>query len=219
MALVPKVGLGRKFGIGAGRRRLGVCSHECVAPNGAHVFGSAMNLRIHTLVAGAAILVVGGIELGRCVSGPRVSTAERHGLAADSSISNPPRGGGADPLPPRALGEPSRVRTAEQYAARFASEAKDATWAPAAEHLARVRLQDVLRDGSILHSVECKTSMCRIESEHKSETIHQAFLRAAFVDAPRPWNGALFIAPSEGQQAMRVLFIWREGYDPPSTTN
>jgi hypothetical protein len=177
-----------------------------------------VNLRIHTLVAGAAILIVGGVELDRCVTGARVSAAERRGLMTDYSISNQSRGGGADALPPRAAIEPSPVPPAEQYAAKFASESKDLGWAPTAEHLARVRLQDLLRDGSILHSVECKTSMCRIESEHKSETIHQAFIRAAFVNAPRPWNGALFVAPSEGPQSVRVLFMWREGYDFPSLT-
>lgn len=120
---------------------------------------------------------------------------------------------------------PSRLQaplSLNEYGARCASalhaEAPDEGWAKGAGQLIKKRLAPVLtKTNSELSSIECRRSMCRIESKHGSLKDRDAYLKKGLADpSTKIWNGDVFVPPAEkGHELMSVAFIAREGYQLP----
>ncbi|HEY2514502.1 MAG TPA: hypothetical protein VGI39_26740 [Polyangiaceae bacterium] len=133
-----------------------------------------------------------------------------------------PRGPGAAPS-----GNPSQARTAtsasmrDHYQLAFERESREGTWADSAERLAEDRLKALLPPTSAVRAVECRASMCRLETSHADRPTYQAFLHAAFLGpSPGIWNAAQFstrLDPQADGGPLRVVsYLAREGRSLPS---
>jgi hypothetical protein len=103
----------------------------------------------------------------------------------------------------------------------FSAQRVDASWAGTAQNLASERLRATLPEGSEVRSVECRASLCRIETSHTDEQRYESFVRQTFLDPKTQlWNGGLFSTTlddgqSEGRLVM-VSYLAREGQAVPS---
>ncbi len=120
------------------------------------------------------------------------------------------------PPAPVATPQPAPVEVVgERIEERFGTEPPDTAWARGAEHTAEGGVRAALPDHSLLRSVECRASMCRIETEHADSERSQAFVRTAFMTPGRQvWNGG-FLSMRSGDSAdgrvVMVTFLAREG--------
>jgi cytoskeletal protein RodZ len=130
-------------------------------------------------------------------------------LAPDSSqpagpSSEPARQPGIDPATLRA-----------HLSSRFDGQATDSAWSGAATRMVESKFATLMPPSSMLKSVECKETMCRIEMVYDDTAQYQAFLRQ-MTPAALPWNGTFFSTivgdPSE-KPATFVAFLSREGQE------
>jgi hypothetical protein len=122
---------------------------------------------------------------------------------------------GAAPSPPRM--EPAEQRA--RYSSKFNEEPRDAQWASASQATATAKLTAVLPPSSELTSVECRSSMCKIETVHEDVERYHEFAKGAFMDPKTvPWNGAFFstgsVDPATGK-FVAVAYLVREGEPMP----
>jgi hypothetical protein len=101
----------------------------------------------------------------------------------------------------------------------FDHEKEDRTWT--ASTTARAKISALLPATSELRSIECRTSMCRIETAHHDPESYQRFVRTAFMDPEtRLWNGGAFSKVLPGQDGqgtvITVAYLAREGQGLPS---
>lgn len=107
------------------------------------------------------------------------------------------------------------------YAAAFTSEDSDGRWAPRARQIAEERVREDLPVGSTLRSVDCRTSMCRIETSHEDPQKFQEFVDKSFGGpATGIWNGGAFSTvvhrgSGPGDPFVVVTFLAREGSNLP----
>lgn len=126
-----------------------------------------------------------------------------------------------EPRPgPTAPAEPVPMEVlSERLTEHFGSEPPDTAWARDAEHTAREGVRAVLPDHSQLRSVECRASMCRIETEHADADRSKMFVEAAFMRPERRvWNGAvLFLRSpqSSPDKEVMVTYLARQGRELP----
>ncbi|NTX08115.1 hypothetical protein [Myxococcus sp. CA040A] len=117
---------------------------------------------------------------------------------------------------------PSPVST-EQVRQRledyFGDESFDTAWARSAEQQAKDGVRAALPVPSQLRSVECRASLCRIETEHGDSEQSLTFVRTAFMDPERQvWNAAFVTvrgADSTDDHIVTVTYLAREGVDLP----
>ena len=149
---------------------------------------------------GAALLLTG------FVAGRRSTAAELRAMAP------------APALPPSLATAQPESAPRERIARAFSSEKSDPTWAQQAQRTAEARLRRNLPAGVTLRAVECRTSLCRIETTHENMDVYQRFVEMAFMKMDtQVWNGASFSTPVEADGAERgfpvaiVSYLAREG--------
>lgn len=104
----------------------------------------------------------------------------------------------------------------------FTADEKDHAWAREAESVAATKLRDLLPQGSELRSLQCRGSMCRIETMHADLTAYQQFVQSAALDpTTHLWNGGMFStivddAPTPDGRLTTVAYIAREGEPLPT---
>ena len=108
--------------------------------------------------------------------------------------------------------------------AAFVSENADPSWARDARRTAERSLIQHMPDGSRIASIECRSTMCRIESNHDHAHAADAFANETLGSSERqPWNGAFATgAISEGDNGgsvTMVSYLMREGNEMPSVDN
>jgi hypothetical protein len=125
------------------------------------------------------------------------------------------------PLPgPVAAPQPPPVEVvSDRIEERFGTEPPDTAWARDAEHTAAGGVRAALPEHSLLRSVECRASMCRIETEHADLDGSQSFVRTAFMTPGRQvWNGG-FLSMRAGDstdgKVVTVTYLAREGRELP----
>ena len=123
------------------------------------------------------------------------------------------------PGPVAALKTPPVEVVSERIEERFGTEPPDTAWARDAEHTAMGGVRAALPDHSQLRPVECRASMCRIETEHADFDRSQSFVRTAFMTPGRQvWNGG-FLSMRAGDSAdgkvVMVTYLAREGRELP----
>lgn len=121
----------------------------------------------------------------------------------------------ADPPPTPPPMEVIEVR--DRLEVSFAEQRADARWSGEARHTAETRLSTVLPETSKLQSLECRTSMCRIETVHEGLESYRQFVQGAFMNPEtKLWNGGFFstelAAPVDGK-LVTVSYLAREGED------
>jgi hypothetical protein len=76
-------------------------------------------------------------------------------------------------------------------------------------------LHAVLPVGSSVRSVDCRGSLCRVETVHRGTDELKEFAHRAFQESPRVTNGPAFISlledPVPGRPVVAVIYVGREG--------
>jgi hypothetical protein len=138
--------------------------------------------------------------------------------AAPTAAAEVPGSGGeataAAPPPPT----PAVMR--DRIGLAFDAEHLDSAWTGA--ELARLEkaLPALLPQGSQLRRVECRSTMCRIESSHASVDQFGDFVQRAFINGEARVNQSGFFAgllaePTPGQPVVTVAYIARQGHALP----
>ncbi len=98
--------------------------------------------------------------------------------------------------------------------ARFFSEGVDPAWSREASQRVE-RLRTHLPQGAHVVSLECRSSMCRLEMSHPSQTSFQHFIRAGLIDDAAGWDGPFMAAikggPEQAGGVAAVAFLARAG--------
>src|SRR6185312_7924965 len=128
----------------------------------------------------------------------------------------------ADPAP-AAPAAPAPQRTNQEimdhYEISFTEQNADAAWAPGARHLAEQRLKATMPDGSEVRAIDCRTSLCRIETSHADMAHYQQFVRSALFDPTTSvWNAATYSSLVEDRDGHLVVvsYVSREGEPLPA---
>lgn len=103
--------------------------------------------------------------------------------------------------------------------ASFRQETVDRGWATGAEQRISTQVGAVLGDPAALRSLECRDSLCRMETVHASDVDYRTFTQRALIGGTeRIWDGGFFIT-KEGDapdgKVMAVAYLVREGRDLP----
>jgi hypothetical protein len=123
--------------------------------------------------------------------------------------------------PPSKKSVVSAVAMRDRYKEVFESESRDAAWADSAQRFVADRLKTTVAAGSTVESVECRASMCRIETVHSDRSSYDHFVRSAFMNPSTSlWNAPEFSTLSEGRSEGGpyhvVSYLAREGRTLPS---
>jgi hypothetical protein len=110
----------------------------------------------------------------------------------------------------------------DRFEDRFAHERPDAAWSGNAQTAVQAKLAPKLPATSELTSVECRASLCRVETVHASLATYRQFLDASFVVPDgQPWKGSVFSTPlgerPDGRTAF-VTYLMREPEEPPTAS-
>lgn len=125
--------------------------------------------------------------------------------------------------PPRAAAEKPRplasTEVRDRLEGKFSQEHAEPTWSAAAQRLAETRLPGTLPPSSSLRSVDCRASMCRIETSHQDLDHYRQFVHKAFLTPDTHlWNGGFFSTliddPGSGT-VVAVAFLGRDGVALP----
>jgi len=141
--------------------------------------------------------------------------------AAPSSEAQPNEPEHAPPTVPAKPHSWTAQDLSDHYAAAFTAEDEDADWASRARQTAEERVRADLPAGSELRSVECRASICRIETSHADRDGFREFARRAFNDPTTGvWNGGSFSTivsgnTDPGTPIVVVSYLAREGSNLP----
>lgn len=149
-----------------------------------------------------------GVDQESSIPGPSAGDAA---VRSEQAPSSTPDG---EPAKQEAI-DPATLRT--HLDASFDRQADDPSWSAAARGMVEAKLASAMPPSSVLKSVECRESMCRIEMVYDDLTQYHAFVKQMTPDA-LPWNGTLFATPrgdpSSGPITF-VAFLSREGQQLP----
>jgi len=141
------------------------------------------------------------------------------GLAARSAGARAPLESPAAPAATPAAAAAPAVEPHVFFDGVFAAQRASNDWADSAQRLATTRLTAALPPASALRAVECRESLCRIETEHADRDHYQQFFQHAFMDsATQAWNGAVTTVELEtaGDGSIHaVSYLMREGVALP----
>ncbi len=115
---------------------------------------------------------------------------------------------------------PSRVIGPEEVTQHiettFYSEAMDTAWAREVRQGLQEKLASLLSKGSSIGSLECHSSLCRIELRHPDEEQYQQFMQR-MAQGGTFWKGASMTYRSEedGRNIATISYLAREGHAMP----
>jgi hypothetical protein len=104
--------------------------------------------------------------------------------------------------------------------AAFVSEPTDASWSRDARRTMENGVAAHLPEGSRITSVDCRSTLCRVEMTHDNYRRAKEFANGAFASPEgRPWNGAYTSGPvakdERTGQITFVAYLTREGAELP----
>ncbi|MBN8228004.1 hypothetical protein JYK02_10840 [Corallococcus macrosporus] len=112
--------------------------------------------------------------------------------------------------------EPTPDEAVARMDARFFGEAVDTAWSHGATRRAE-RLGAVLPQGARIVSLECRSSMCRLQMSHPSQDAFHKFLREGLMEAADAWDGPFMAAltgtPGQAGEVEAVAYLARAGVD------
>lgn len=102
----------------------------------------------------------------------------------------------------------------------FSAESRDGAWRINAQRAAEDALSATLPPQSAISSIDCRATLCRIESTHVGEAQVRTFVNQLASVDHRPWNGAFYAGPlSQDPQTGAVTLVTyfaREGAQMPA---
>jgi hypothetical protein len=153
---------------------------------------------------------------------------ERRGSRAPARSPSPSPGDESDApaAPPQAPLGPKERPTIELEDATdeiervFLGEGSDPTWSRQTERTVKEKLMVSLPEASAVRSIECRSSMCRIETSFRDAETYEHFAQSAFKDpATQIWNGGAYstsLGTDDRGGMVIVSYLAREGEDLPS---
>jgi hypothetical protein len=100
----------------------------------------------------------------------------------------------------------------------FAAQPVDRKWGDSIAADVRAKVGAALREGSELRSIECRASICRLETSHPDEATYQAFVSKSLSSPEFNWQGAMAFAPLRTESSGEVTwvaYLMRPGYALP----
>jgi hypothetical protein len=168
---------------------------------------------------------IGLVEAGRTLESTAAEASRRSAYRSMHDVSQAQaESATAAPIPaPRlaAVGEgieqapKNEADYADAVDVSFYAEDSDPAWSRGAEKLTISALTSALPSASKIGAVECRTTLCRMESVHRDLDAYGAYVEAAFASRDRElWNGgfATFITERTGAEVRVVSFFAREGH-------
>jgi hypothetical protein len=96
----------------------------------------------------------------------------------------------------------------DRFAAAFTEQRPDAAWSASARVTAQERIAAALPRTSELRSIECRSSMCRIETAHEDPEHYAQFVQDAFLDPDKHvWDGGFFSTPLEDSREGKLVTV------------
>jgi hypothetical protein len=139
-----------------------------------------------------------------------------------------PKGGGTDERAPRAeepkpaKAEMSGLEMAGKLRDSFATEQKDPNWSADTEEKVSATFSRKLQEGSLIRSLECRSTMCLVELQQKTLEQFQKFVDGALIHTggePQFWGPASAFVVDTGPsgEVSVMVALAREGHELPST--
>jgi hypothetical protein len=137
---------------------------------------------------------------------------------------SPAPGHGSEQPAPSATQKPRDMPPSEVnalYDGAFASDRADPGWTARDQRETVEKIHALLPEGSELRSLDCRESLCRIETRHPDMARHVTFYQRALVDpATQLWNGPMYTAPVEDDPSwdgpiVAVAYLARPGKELP----
>lgn len=129
----------------------------------------------------------------------------------------------SSPVSPRVASRELQTSEIHQhFEAAFVQERVDPQWAVSAAQKTMEKIPALLPEGSKIRSLECRGTMCRLETVHKDRATYWQFAQKTVVDlSSRPWNGAIYAMPvnDDPDDGQMVTYIVREGFDAPEVSS
>jgi hypothetical protein len=128
----------------------------------------------------------------------------------------------APPSPPVAAPQgPSASEVRDNLEIAFGGDHRDSIWSGADQRRTTQKLEGALPEGSSLKSLDCRASICRVETSHADLAHYKTFVRTAFMNpTTQIWNAPsvsmrMSDVDTPGAALVTVSYIAREGQDLP----
>ncbi len=141
------------------------------------------------------------------------------GSAASEQDENQPQPVGAEESRDAQQEAYSEERIAQALDTRFGAEAVDPAWADGAAREAARAISADLPEGTTLEKVECRKSMCRVETVHENTGAFRSFVTDALLSHDRQlWNGGITSSLRETTDSgvTAVTYIAKDGEAIPA---
>jgi hypothetical protein len=113
----------------------------------------------------------------------------------------------------------SEEKIAQALDSRFGAEAVDPAWADGAAREATRAISADLPDGTTIEKVECRQSMCRVDTVHENAGAFRSFVTDALLSHDRQlWNGGITSSLRETTDSgvTAVTYIAKDGEAIPA---
>jgi hypothetical protein len=121
--------------------------------------------------------------------------------------------------PPRAKPTPTREEMRDGFETLFQSDPYDAGWSQRTTETLTRGIHAVLPPGSRLQRLECRGTLCRVETSHADLEAYRTYTQDAFMGQTRLTTGAAFGTvlgePVPGRPVVAVAFLARDGNELP----
>jgi hypothetical protein len=115
---------------------------------------------------------------------------------------------------------PTSAQVRDRLDDAFRTDPIDAAWSQTAVRTLQAKLGPLLPPQSAVRSVDCRGSLCRIETSHAGVTEYRDFVQRTFLGQAELWNAGFFTNvvadPVPGQPVITVAYLAREGQSLPS---
>jgi hypothetical protein len=115
--------------------------------------------------------------------------------------------------PPRRIG-PDENEIAKRLEQRFSDEKPDPSWSPASQRLITEHVRKGIPTESQVRSIECRRTVCRVESQHPSMEVYKKFVDDALLFPQGGWDGPVMTSILSRSPEVRALgYLFRPGED------
>jgi hypothetical protein len=163
--------------------------------------------------------------------GAGLAAVSRLGALAEAARARPApapdKAEGTAPAPAEPAHEhappPDPAETRAQYQQAFSLEPVDRDWSSSAQAKLQEAVSALMPKTSQVVSLECRTSLCRVQVRHRNLDDYRSFTQDAYLKGDTHiWNGQMFstlVGDPTNDGVMTVAFLAREGHLLPSMAN
>jgi hypothetical protein len=115
--------------------------------------------------------------------------------------------------PPRRRA-PDENEIAKRLEQRFSDEKPDPSWSPASQRLITEHVRQGIPTESRVRSIECRRTVCRVESQHPSMDVYKKFVDDALLFPQGGWDGPVMTSILSRSPEVKALgYLFRPGED------